>query len=382
MSSTIKVISNIDRSYGKTALILNSRQGKQPLGSDRWVENTSAAAAYAIGKNYTLITSFGINTYDLVTYLGATYEAMMILLVPSTEMNDLRVVMHVLDQFNLNASKVCFLPVEVDSKTPKGWWLERDRTAISLSDLILPVSVNSTGNLAGMLKESKGSGVTIDDGFSVPYERSRRRLYSPVDQSRLAITRDNPWPYITHWTRSFNGPWPGQKLFDYYRMITGSGVSYSHSALNSLKNILECGMVFGTNEHIRQGHNVVSFTDHHPADAIELMKWRARFVRWNFEPYGIAIDRAYAESLGLRPVIYGTSSQFAELSECDKPFFQNVGEGGGDWKPEREWRFHGNLSLASVPPDKMRIIVRKESEIAVVEGLTSSEIVALTNESD
>jgi hypothetical protein len=380
LSSTINLISGIDKSDTRTALILNSRQGKQPLGSERWVENTCAATAYAIGKNYTLITSFGINTYDLVAYLGAAYDARMILLVPSVEMGDMQTVMHVLDQFNLNASKVSFLPIETDTRTPKGWWLERDRTAIGLSDLILPVSVNPTGNLAEMIEDSKGSGATIDDRFSVRYERSSRRLYSPVYQSSLAITRDSPWPYITHWTRSFNGPWPGQKLHDYYRMVTCSEMSYSHSGPNSLKNILQCGVIFGTSQRIRQGYNVVSFTDHHPAEAIKLMKWRARFVRWNFEPYGVAIDRAYAEFLGIRPVIYGASSEFAGLPERDKPYFQNLGEKGGDWKPEQEWRFHGNLSLGSIPPDKMRIIVRKESEIFAVEGLTSSEIVALTNE--
>ena len=380
MSKAIRVVSSIDRSGGTTALILNSRQGKQPLGSDRWVENTCAAAAYAIGKNYTLITSCGINTYDLVTYLGATFDARMIILVPPAEKGDLRTVMHVLDQFNLNASKVSFLTVEVDSKTPKGWWLVRDRTAISLSDLILPVSVNPTGNLAGMLKESQKSGATIDNRFSVQYERPRRRLYSPIDRSSLAITEDSPWPYITHWTRSFNGPWPDQKLYDYYRMVTGGGMSYSHNALNSLRNILQSGVIFGTNEHIRRGYNVVSFTDHHPADAIKLMKWRARFVRWNFEPYGIAIDRICAESLGVRPVIYGTVAEFAELSESNKPYYQSVGEKGGDWKPEHEWRFYGNLSLASIPSDRMKIIVRNESDISVVQDLTSSEVIALTDE--
>jgi hypothetical protein len=232
-----------------------------------------------------------------------------------------------------------------------------------------------------MIKECERSGVTVDDRFSIRYERPRRRLYSPVDQSSLAITRDIPWPYITHWTRSFNGPWPDQKLFDYYRMVTGSGENYSHSALNSLRNILQCGKIFGTSAHIRQGYNVVSFTDHHPADAIKLMKWRARFVRWNFEPYGIAIDRTYSESLDIRPVIYGTSSEFGDLSDCDKPYFQNAGEKGGDWRPENEWRYSGDLSLTGIPPDRMRIIVRKQSEIAAVESLTSSRIVALTNES-
>jgi hypothetical protein len=233
-----------------------------------------------------------------------------------------------------------------------------------------------------MLKESEETGATIDNRFSVQYERPRRRLYSPVDQSRLTVTKDSPWLYITHWTRSFNGPWPDQNLYDYYRMVTGGGVSYSHSALNSLRNILRCGVIFGTSKHIRHGYCVVSSTDLHPADAIKLMKWRARFVRWNFEPYGIAVDSRYAESLGVRPVIYGTVAEFADLSENDKPYYQNVGERGGDWQPEHEWRFHGDLSLASIPPERMRIVVRRKSDISVVKDLTSSEVIALTDEGD
>jgi hypothetical protein len=112
------------------------------------------------------------------------------------------------------------------------------------------------------------------------------------------------------------------------------------------------------------------------------MKWRARFVRWNFEPYGIAIDIEYAKSIGIRPVIYGSSETYGSLAEDGRPFFQNKGEKAGDWKPEREWRLYGNLDLRRIPPGKMRVIVRRKSEIAQLQDLTSSEILALTGEDD
>jgi hypothetical protein len=112
------------------------------------------------------------------------------------------------------------------------------------------------------------------------------------------------------------------------------------------------------------------------------MRWRARFVRWNFEPYGVAIDIDYARSVGIRPVVYGTVRAYARLPERDRPFFQNVGEKGGDWTPENEWRFHGSLSLAAIPSNKLRIIVRRESEIDAVQGLTRSQVIALTREAD
>lgn len=366
------------RPGGRTALILNSRQGKQPTGGDLWVENTSAAVAYAVGQNLTLVTSLGMNTYEFVTYLGSALGARMILLVPARSDFKNRIV----EQFNLDRTKVIFQEVESKRSTPKDWWLERDRRAMELADLILPISINPGGNLAKMIESVERSSITIDRRFAVPYSKWKDRLFNPVDESCLAIPGQTEWPYLTHWTHTFHGPWPNQRAYDYYRMVLNSREHYSHTALNSLRNILTCKKVFATSEHIRGGYEVVSFTDHHPTDAVRLMKWRARFVRWNFEPYGVAIDTEYAQSIGIRPVTYGSSKSYTALSENDKPYFQNEGEKAGDWKPEREWRLHGDLDLRKIPYDKMKVIVRRKSEIDQVQDLTSSEIIPLTDEDD
>ncbi|MBU1318501.1 MAG: hypothetical protein KKG33_03275 [candidate division Zixibacteria bacterium] len=359
------------------ALILNSRQSKQPTGSDAWVVNTIAAANYAACEGFGLISSVGMNTYELVTYLASKLEVPLDLIVPSSMSGSPN---ELLESFDLNNSITRISAVESSGKSSKDWWLDRDRTAIGNADLVLPVSVNPEGNLAMMIAGHARCDAVTDHTFSTPYTKSSRRLYNPPDKSSIVISKHESWDYLTHWTRSFDGPWPNQKSFDYYDEMIASAGSYSHRALNSLKNILQTSKIFGTGERIQGGYEVVSLTERHPADAVTLMKWRARFVRWNFEPYGIAIERNFAESIGIRPVIYATPNIFQNMRDCDKPYFQNKGEKSGNWEPEQEWRFHGDIDLSELPADKAKIIVRKGSEINEVRELTSCEVVALTNE--
>ncbi len=366
----------------KTALILNSRQSKQPTGSDQWVVSTIAAAKYAVENGYDLICSYGMNTWELITFLSAKLKANAIVLVPDIPETESEIIPRLLEQYILDPDNIRFHPIPQSGKSKKSWWINRDQTAIEMSDLILPVSVNPSGNLWGMLTEIEDFESVVDERFAIIHRKSTVKQYTKVDDSSLRREQFTSWDYITHWTRSFNGPWPNQDSYEYYDMLTSSGTEYSHSALNTLKNIMRSGIIHGSGNHIRGGFTVVSFTEHHPIDAVKLMKWRARFVRWNFEPYGIAIDREFAKTLGIRPVIYGTSSTYSELASDSKPFFQNVGEKAGDWKPEREWRLHGDIDLSLIPSDKTKIIVRRQSEIETVRELTSSEIIALTDEDD
>lgn len=372
--------SETSRSHTRQAVILNSHQCKQPLGSDRWIENTAAAVAYATGGNFTIMTSFGINTYELVIYLGAVLGSRMLILVPSSNDLDSEMVRTLIRQFNLNPSQVAFHAVRAESPASKSWWLERDRVAISQSDLILPVCINPSGRLRQLVGEFAKPGAMVDDRFSIPYRKSPHRLYHRVDRSRIIVAKESPWHFVTHWTRSFNGPWPGQNLYDYYRMVTESGDSYSHSALNTLERILVDNEIRGTSEHIRGGYSVVSLTGSHPADAVDLMRWRARFMRWNFEPYGIAIDIDRALSTGIRPVIYGDSELFDTLPEAERPYYQNIGQKPANWENEREWRYHGDLRLSDLKSGAVKIIVRRESEIDKIRQLTSLEVIALTDE--
>jgi len=363
----------MSRRRRKTALILNSRQQKHPRGSDSWVRNTTKAVEFAAGEGYSIVSSVGMNTWELVTYHASRQEAELLLLIPKdvVDPDDL------IFDFNLDAERVEFCEVGCKTTIGKKWWHARDLMALDLADLVIPVSIRPGGDLEGMIASSEKE---TNRDFAVEYDSGSRPLYEPVNPERIIIDERDDWEYITHWTRSFDSPWPDQRPYDYYEMVASGGSHYSHSALNTLLHIVSTGRLAGSSRRIKGGFEVVAFTKKHPAVAVELMKWRARFVRWNFEPYGIAIETGTALQLGMRPVVYGTHDDYDMLDDSDKSFYQNVGEKGGDWEPESEWRHAGVLDLNLVPPDRLRIIVRRKSELKVVREVTPIEVIALTDE--
>ncbi len=369
-----------DQRRKKTALILNSRQTKQPIGADPWVRNTVAAVEHAIQSEFTILTSVGMNTYELVLYLASRSGARMIVLLPPASVSDNVTAAEIIRDFHLDPRRCSFVPITDAGKRPKDWWIERDSIAIRAADIILPVSVNPDGTLARLIRLHKKAEAAVDESFSSPYDLHRRGTYLPIDPSTISPIDGKTWNSLTHWTRSLSGPWPDETKYDFYRSVAESDEVYSHSALATLENILRSGVLCGSAQKIRGEFKVVPFTDLSPCEAVKLMRWRARFVRWNFEPYGIAVDRDCARSIGIRPVIYARPADHANLPDEDKPYFQNMGERGGDWKPEREWRYHGDVRLSAIPASKMKIIVRRPSEIDQIQHLTSSEVISLTTE--
>ena len=121
---------------------------------------------------------------------------------------------------------------------------------------------------------------------------------------------------------------------------------------------------------------MVAFTELSPVASIPLMRWRSRWARWSFEPYGIAISRDWALGNGLKPVRYVTESEWTSLTGSEKPFCHRVGGNAGAWPAEREWRCHGDLGLSAVPSDLLRVIVRDQEEILIIRGLTKAVVVA------
>ena len=62
--------------------ILNSRQSKTPLGSDPWVSQTLKAVNFAAGQDWTILSSVGMNTWELVTWAAGRSRAKLELILP------------------------------------------------------------------------------------------------------------------------------------------------------------------------------------------------------------------------------------------------------------------------------------------------------------
>ena len=168
-------------------------------------------------------------------------------------------------------------------------------------------------------------------------------------------------PFLFHWTRPRQGPWPDQDLAAYWDELLESpklsGCQIEWGPCDSLTRILCQEQIVPTNRLIRGRHRVVCFT-HVPLQSFDQRRiFRAHLSRWDFSPFGIGICRGELVRLGARAVIYGDSARWKSLSDSDRPFFQLHDRAGTDWRAEREWRIVGKVDLAQLPPESAVVFV-------------------------
>lgn len=169
-------------------------------------------------------------------------------------------------------------------------------------------------------------------------------------------------PFLTHTTRACPGPWPRQSVEAYLDSVLDCLPHGYHSSRMTLARIVEQRLLIGSGRTIRGQFPVVSFTAV-PFDKLaELRCFRAHRVRWDFEPFGVAIRRSWLQKRGARPVIYGTEETWNDLSAADRPFFQRLDDqanqpGAIDWSAEQEWRFPGDVNLSELTADDAFVIV-------------------------
>lgn len=363
-TSNLKYVGGFGLNSTPLAVILNSRQGKIPCGKDGWVRNTIKAAQYAAEHNWTVITSIGMNTWEMALWAcSRTGGGQVIICRANSEGNYQDQIDEIVKDFNLAPERTGWLFYEsaIKSRSPKSDWPKRDQLAIDTAKILIPVSVRTGGNLERLLNGSTGKEIITE--FKTAYAAQSSERIAPPDIEIVGANVANlHWDHICHWTRTNNGPWPGQSRAAYYKGIAESD-SYPNDGLATLINILHSKQIYGSSENIRENNKAVAFSNLPPKEMLPLMSWRKRRVSFNFEPYGIAISRQAAAAKEIRPVIYGPPSLYKRLSDSDKPYFQSDGENGGEWRPENEWRCLGDLDLSDIPDSEISIIVRDLSEI-------------------
>lgn len=165
---------------------------------------------------------------------------------------------------------------------------------------------------------------------------------------------DGHWPMLTHWTRRRGGPWPDEPESDYLDDLILERGGADHCAFAALWRIVRARRLIATSDLVRGNLPVVCFT------AVALDRWptlrcfRPHRARWDFEPYGISIDRNWLQRRGARPVRYGDQQLWESLSSDERPFFQKryasaEGQHPVDWSAEQEWRHPGDVALDELP---------------------------------
>lgn len=108
------------------------------------------------------------------------------------------------------------------------------------------------------------------------------------------------------------------------------------------------GLIRARPRLIRGEISVVSFTELPPDAAASAHVFRAWLHRWDFEPYAIGIRWKAALDMGVKPVVYRASADYASIPDDDRWLFQKQEPPRVDFANEREWRHLGDVNLAAL----------------------------------
>ncbi|MDD4050399.1 MAG: hypothetical protein PHR28_00690 [candidate division Zixibacteria bacterium] len=300
-----------------------------------------------------LVTSIGMNTWELALTFAARSQMRVIVVVSESVVDRDRFAYDICRRFHLLPAATGFYFIANQTgKTTKASWSGRDAAVIGLADRLFPVSIRPKGLLAALIEANREK---VDSSFSVPYDKTSR------PRPKYHVTDLNPavnWnEWLIHFTRSSGGPWPDETEFDFYSDLVETTGDFCRSAGRTLIHIFKTGIIYGQSNKIRGSYPVVPFALINADSIKHIFRYRSRFLNPGLEPYGIAIAKDSAAALGIRPVIYGVPNTYDNLSDDDKPYFQNQGSYNAQWTIENEWRHLGDLHLDRLPADLIRIIV-------------------------
>ena len=351
-----------------TAAILLSRQPLRPCGRTPWVRKSAEAVEWAGQRGFRLLTSTGMQTWEMLVYLAKTRDVPQTVFVPTSDADVFnRQKAAICRQFDLAPASAEFRMVESEEAKKNGakHMRFRDESIVAAADVLLPVSVRPGGSMEKSIQKKRRETETeINEEFRVQYEKKRSRIAYALKTDNLASEIfEAGTRYIVHWTRASNGPWPTEKKYDYYAEVE-SADTYPRTAYRTLANILATKQIAASSVHMPRNIPTVSFSGLAPAEVLPLMKWRARYRIMSFEPYGIGIERNLAKRMGIEPVLY---YEKGPIPRDIAPWLSQSAGKKTDWKREEEYRHKGDFDLSAVQLRDLACFCRRRGEAALLE---------------
>ena len=189
--------------------------------------------------------------------------------------------------------------------------------------------------------------------------------------------------YLLHWTRRRVGPWPDQTQSEFIDDLIFQTSRRNHGGISSLCRILASRRVLGSHNLTRDPRSVVCFADLPLEELPSKRVFRPHLSRWDFESFGIAIERELLAQLGTVKAIYGDEEDWAQLPDEQRPYFQLRKSKSEkiDWESENEWRLVGDLNLELVPHDQAIVFVKTIEDANIVAELSHWPIVVIADNS-
>lgn len=188
-----------------------------------------------------------------------------------------------------------------------------------------------------------------------------------VDAVLSKVAADNLWTrsdgqWLVHCTRGPSGHWPGETSRQYRdSVLIGDGRSIDRGPIDALVRIVRSGRLIAGAIATSKEVPVVCFSEVPLVELLDRRCFRPQLGRWDYEPFGIAIRRSAAKSIGMEPVIYGEPRLRQTLSVQDRYRFHPIGK-TFDWRTEREWRSRQAVDLNALAQDDIRVFAYDSPE--------------------
>lgn len=222
--------------------------------------------------------------------------------------------------------------------------------------------------------------LVLDDVASASHsqieETDRGANSVPNTEAYSRIPHDE---FLTHCTRRYDGPWPGETEAQFLDDLLLDRTGADHSALATLCRIVAQRKLLGSCETTRGEQPVVCLSECSAAELVGRRTFRAHKGKWDYEPYGLCIRRDWLVSLGVTRVTYIPKSDWPGVAADDVWHHQteSLADKSVSWSEEREWRSRGDIDLTSVPVECVFVFVPDVQSAEVVRSVSLWPVVVL-----
>lgn len=264
----------------------------------------------------------------------------------------------------------------------------RDRLVIELADRVDAIYVRAGGNIDNSLclrinaRQDASTRVAVAPDLKCAAARliasgaigwfdseTRRRpspnstldqnlppdLEQPSEQEKTDQWTRTDGQWLVHCTRGPRANWPDETIRQFRdSILIGDGDAINRQPIDSLCRILRSGRLIASSTATSKQSPVVCFSAVPLAQLLDRRCFRPQLGRWDYEPFGIAIRRSTAVSLGIKPVIYGEPGRQKTLAQQDRYRFHPIGK-TYDWQSEKEWRSKESVDLTTLPESDVRV---------------------------